>query len=520
MNLSKHLIDFLRMQPAGFSAQLSRGIEKEALRIKPNGQLADSPHPKNLGSALTHSYITTDYSESLLEFITPVEQNTKKSIEQLLDLHKFSYQQHPNELLWPMSMPCFVGKEDDIQLAYYGESNIGKMKTLYREGLKYRYGSYMQVISGVHFNFSFPISFWQAWAKDKGQDCCKDMISCGYLSVLRNVKRHLWVLAYLFGASPALCSSFLKDKKSNFPFEKIGKGTLYLPYATSLRMSDLGYTNKAQSSLGIRYNQLDEYIAGIKKAIKMPSADFAHIPYGKNGDYKQLNNNVLQIENEYYSPVRPKRVTLSGEKPSEALERDGIQYIEIRALDIDPFSPAGVSEDQVKFLDLFLTWCALVESPELHASDEFLNTANMQQTLLYGRKPNVKLKRDDQDISLTDWALDIFAELKIIAEIFDQDSTNKAYQLALEKQLAKINNSDLTPSAKIINQLLEQNIDNGALGMQLAKQYQAEANTRGFYQFDPEYLNQETQKSFDKQVSIEASDKLDFTDFLQAYFAD
>lgn len=526
MNLSKAHLQFLINQPNQSYKNFTRGIEKEALRITPTGALADTPHPPLLGSALTHSCITTDYSESLLEFITPVEPDAQKSIQQLLDLHKFSYQSHPNELLWPMSMPCFVGDEDDIKLAYYGESNTGKMKTLYREGLKNRYGSYMQVISGVHFNFSFPDSFWQTLAADKQQTCDTDFISRGYLSVLRNVKRHLWILAYLFGASPALCSSFLKDKQTNFPFKKTGKGTLYLPYATSLRMSDLGYTNKAQSSLGIRYNHLDEYIEGIQKAIKMPSADFAHIPSGGQdgkGEYKQLNQNVLQIENEYYSPVRPKRVTQAGEKPSEALIRAGIQYIEIRALDIDPFSPAGVSAEQVLFLDVFLTWCALIDSPNLHASDEFINAANMQQTLLYGRQPDIKLNRNDTEITLTDWAKDLFSEFEQIAKVLDQDGTGKhktTYQDAIKQQLTKVNDSSKTPSAQIIEQLLTQNTDNSLLGMQLAHQYKKEAQARSFMQYSEATLAQQTPISRQKQTEIEAQDTLEFTDFLADYFKD
>lgn len=325
------LTDYLSSQTADFFAQFNRGLEREALRIDESGKLSQFDHPSALGAALTNHYVTTDYSESLLEFITPVESDIETSLAQLRDVQKFTYQHINGEMLWPMSMPCFVGGEDDIRLANYGESNIGKMKHIYRQGLKNRYGSMMQVISGVHFNFSFPVSFWQArgeLSEDKADvSCQQDLISTGYLATIRNLKRQLWLLPYLFGASPALCSSFLKDTEPTQTFKKIGKGTLYLPYATSLRMSDLGYTNSAQADLNIEYNCLAEYIAGIRQAINLPSAEFAHIGSKDEQGYKQLSTNILQIENEFYSPIRPKRVTESGETPSKALEQRGIQYI-------------------------------------------------------------------------------------------------------------------------------------------------------------------------------------------------
>lgn len=516
MNVNKNLLNFLKNQPTSYFAGFNRGIEKEALRIHASGKLATSQHPKGLGSALTHDYITTDYAESLVEFITPVEQNVETSIQQLLDLHKFAYQNQGEELLWPMSMPCFVGCEDDIEIAKYGTSNIGKMKTLYRQGLKNRYGSYMQAISGVHFNFSFPDSFWQAWATSQNKAANQSSIDEGYLAILRNLKRNLWLLAYLFGASPALCSSFLNGKSTPYPMQKIGKGTLYLPYATALRLSDLGYTNKAQAALNIRYNQLDDYIAGLRHAIRMPSADFANIS-AQAGDYQQLNQNVLQIENEYYSPVRPKRVTESGEKPTDALERAGIQYIELRALDIDPFNPAGMSAEQIRFLDLLITWCALTDSADIEKEDESAIAENFQQVILYGRKPDLLLEKNNKPIALTEWANQILSELSELAQIFDGD-TQGLYHQALMAQQAKVENPDLTPSGKIMNHLLEHNLDNGTFGLQLAKQYRDESFERGFNHFTQTQLEQESKNSEQRQQSIENSDELDFDTFLTQYF--
>ena len=137
-----------------------RGVERETLRYHQDGHLATTPHPVELGSAYANNWITTDFSESLLEFITPVSSNISTLTAQLEDIHHFTQTKLGEEKMWPLSMPCYVGSEDDINLAQYGSSNSGKMKTLYREGLKHRYGSLMQIISGVHFNFSFPESFW------------------------------------------------------------------------------------------------------------------------------------------------------------------------------------------------------------------------------------------------------------------------------------------------------------------------------------------------------------------------
>ncbi|EWH09514.1 glutamate--cysteine ligase [Catenovulum agarivorans DS-2] len=518
MKLADSVELFFKQHGLDFANSLNRGIEKEALRITPTGRLSTQPHPTQLGSALTNPYITTDYAESLLEFITPVENNAQTSIEQLIDLHKFAYTHQGSELLWPMSMPCFVGCEADIQIAQYGSSNVGKMKTLYREGLKHRYGSYMQVISGVHFNFSFPDSFWQVLAQAEGQVLSQAYISAKYLALLRNVKRHLWLLAYLFGASPALCGSFLKDKKSAYPFETVGKGTYYLPYATALRLSDLGYTNKAQAALSIRYNDLQEYIHGLKQAIKMPSADFAHIAAGENGIYQQLNKNVLQIENEYYAPVRPKRVADSGEKPTDALLRGGVQYIELRALDIDPFSPAGVNIEQIRFLDLFLTWCVLSDSPEIHSCGEFLNAANLQQTLLYGRKPGVLLDNSGEKIALTDWAEQIMLELSQLAHDFDGGESGE-YQAALNAQRNKLLDANLTPSGKIIAALTENNWDNATLGINIAEQFKQQATAQNYHQFSEAFLQQTSEQSVNKQRVLEQAPQAEFSEFLKDYFS-
>ena len=247
---------------------IQRGLERETLRVNADGTLATTGHPEALGSALTHKWITTDFAEALLEFITPVDGDIEHMLTFMRDLHRYTARNMGDERMWPLSMPCYIAEGQDIELAQYGTSNTGRFKTLYREGLKNRYGALMQTISGVHYNFSLPMAFWQAKCGDISGADAKEKISAGYFRVIRNYYRFGWVIPYLFGASPAICSSFLQGKPTSLPFEKTECGMYYLPYATSLRLSDLGYTNKSQSNLGITFNDLYEYVAGLKQAIR------------------------------------------------------------------------------------------------------------------------------------------------------------------------------------------------------------------------------------------------------------
>ncbi|MDT3337427.1 glutamate--cysteine ligase [Shewanella sp. SP1S1-7] len=495
-----------------------RGIEREALRIDESGYLATDSHPEALGSALMHSRITTDYSEALLEFITPVHNNVEQLLNGLTETHAFSVRHLHGQRLWPVSMPCYVKDEKQIPVARYGSSNTGMMKTLYRKGLTYRYGALMQIISGVHFNFSVSQELWQSlYELSDKQLSYDDFISESYFGLIRNYRRLVWVLPYLFGASPALCSSFIKDQKTDLKFEKTGHGTLYLPFATSLRMSDLGYTNKEQEELNISYNSLPEYLAGVNAAIKMPSANFANIGVKVDGEYRQLNANVLQIENEFYSPIRAKRVTRSGEKPSEALARAGVEYIEVRALDVNPFSPIGIEATQVRFLDLFLLYCLLTESPKSEASEESRLSANLKAVVLEGRKPGLELLTANGSRSLKSWLEELFDALQPLALLLDGEATD--YQVALAHWRKAVEDPNLTLSGQVLQNVINKGQDHGQWVMTLAQQY---------YQFFVDYpLSSETiaqyqaeaSSSLNKQAELEAAQRsVSFDDYLEDYF--
>ncbi|QYK06324.1 glutamate--cysteine ligase [Shewanella zhangzhouensis] len=498
-------------------AGLRRGLEREALRITSCCQLAMDPHPKALGSALTHSRITTDYSEALLEFITPVSGNIEDLLEGLTETHAYTLKHLDGQKLWPVSMPCYVGDVKDIPIAQYGSSNTGRMKTLYRKGLTYRYGALMQIISGVHFNFSLSSDLWPRLHVLSGSSLTLDeFISESYFGLIRNYRRLVWVLPYLFGASPAICGSFLKGQKTSLEFEKTAGGTLYLPYATSLRMSDLGYTNKEQASLNISYDSLHDYLQGIREAICLPSAKFAEIGVKVDGEYRQLNANVLQIENEFYAPIRAKRVTRKGEKPSEALARAGVEYIEVRALDVNPFSPVGVEASQLRFLDLFLLYCLLSDSPKSDAATEAEIATNLRAVIHEGRKPGLELSRQGEPVALKTWLLELFDEFDKLASLLDIDSSD--YAEALAQWRLAVEDPALTLSGRVHTAVVEQGMNHGDFVMGLAAKYQDFFLS---YPLSPGVeagFQAEAASSLAAQAEIEASDEESFDEYLKGYF--
>jgi len=527
LSLTDYIGAFSQSENLAAVAGIGRGIEREALRILPEGKLSEQGHYHQLGSALTHGQITTDYSETLLEFITPVSHSPEQAIGQLQDIQKYTFDNIEGELLWPMSMPCFVDDAEQIPLAQYGSSNIGRMKTVYRQGLKNRYGSMMQVISGIHFNFSFSQDFWkvqQNLHQSSGEKSLPldDFISERYFSILRNYKRFCWLIPYLYGSSPALCGSFLQGKEHKLPFKKSPFGAIYLEHATSLRMSDLGYTSSEQSALKICYNNLADYVDGVQQAIKLKSKDFADIGVKVNGEYQQLNDNVLQIENELYAPIRPKRVAKSGEKPSVALGERGVEYIEVRALDVNPFSDTGISIEQVHFLDIFLTFCAFTDNDEFDCSVQKQHESNMDEVVLRGRDPALLLsdinnKGEAELKSVKTWGNELFAQMKQVAILLDKAYGTSCYSEAITREQAKINDASLTPSAQLLDVIKEQCLSQFALDK--ASEYQQQADTRAYQYYDQAFFDESVPTSHKAQADIEAKDSVSFDDFLADYFA-
>ena len=369
----KSVAERLRALGPGALHGIRRGIEKESLRVRPDGTLAATPHPAGLGSALSHPHITTDFSEAQLELITGVHAGVESCLEELTAIHQAVYRQIGEELLWCASMPCALPADDAIPIGRYGTSNVGQAKTVYRTGLAYRYGRRMQTISGIHYNFSLP-----GRSNDE------------YFALIRNFRRHSWLLLYLFGASPAVCSSFVEGREHDL--EVLGPGTLGRPWATSLRMGRLGYQSDAQASLAVSYNSLESYAASLQDALTRPWPLYEAIGIrDPDGEYSQLATSLLQIENEFYGTIRPKRVIRTGERPLHALRERGVEYVEVRLMDLDPFEPVGINAATMRFLDVFLLHCLLADSPP-DTPEEIVCMSLIQEFVAQrGREPGLKL---------------------------------------------------------------------------------------------------------------------------------
>ncbi len=495
------------------------GLEKESLRVDPDGVIAQTPHPGVLGAPLTHPYITTDYSEALLEFITPPFHAASDALIYLRDLQQFVFNRLDKEFLWAASMPCVVAGESSIPVARYGESNAGKMKTIYRVGLGHRYGRVMQVIAGMHFNYSFSDAFWQALQQLEGDDRnLQDYKSDRYFDLLRNLQRLGWLIPYLFGASPAVCKSFLNGKESNL--EAYDEYTYYEPYATSLRMGDIGYQNNKESESGIKanYDDLESYIASLSCAISKPYPAYEAIGVKVDGEYRQLNANILQIENEYYSTVRPKQLLKGYEKPTLALQKRGVRYVELRSLDVNPFEPMGLSEAQLHFLETLMLYCLLQDSPAISAQERIEIDQNEMLAAHRGREPELRLSRCGKAITLNEWALEICDAMIDVAELLDHNTSKHPYRQALARQRRLVENPDLTPSARVLAEMRngKESFFEFARRKSLEQQWY-------FAELPVDFEREQTlvelaARSIQKQKEIEAADKINFDQFLQDYF--
>ena len=497
---------------------IRRGIEKESLRVDKNGLLSQTDHALGLGSKLTSPSITTDYSEALLEFITPALTTPDAALDHLDDVHRFTYSQINGELLWTSSMPCILPDDNDIRLADYGISNIAKMKTVYREGLSNRYGRGMQTIAGIHYNFSMSDSFWEYWHQEQQSSASlQNFKTESYFALIRNFHRYSWMLLYLFGASPALCQTFLQGKKHNL--QTLHEGTLYEPYATSLRMGDLGYQSDAQEDLLVCYNHLSTYIESLHEAITAPHPDYQAIGLkDANGNYKQLNTALLQIENEFYSTIRPKRTIASGEAALNALLDRGIEYIEVRALDLNPYLPLGLDKTQMRFLDTFLTFCLLEPSPLFDQAECSNNKENLAITVTQGRDPDLKLTAADGTINLRQWAADIIHQMKPVADLLDLTFATKEHNSALDIQQQKVADSSLTPSEQILDTLVAEKMSFYHFSMKQAENHANYFNSRPLDETTQQQFISEAKRSWQQQRDIETNDSEDFDTFLASYY--
>ena len=491
-----------------------RGIEKEGLRVDSHGSLSRRPHPAALGSALTHPRITTDYSEALLELITGTHTNVDSLMAELDEVHRVVATTLSDELMWNHSMPAHLPADNEIPIGWYGTSNTGMIKHVYRRGLAERYGRTMQCIAGLHYNFSFDESLWELL--NLPQATAQDRRSAGYISLIRNFTRYSWLLMYLFGASPALSKEFLRGKTGDLL--ELDQQTMYLPHATSLRMSDLGYQNKAQSGLKLCYNDLKTFLSRLYDAVTTPWPDYEAIGTHRNGEWIQLNTNVLQIENEFYSSIRPKRTTGPCERPITALAERGIQYIEVRCLDIDPTQATGISAQTARFVDAFLLFCALQESPPFADSGWCSeSTSNFATVVKKGRQPGLMLSRLGREISLKQWADELLDEIARCAETLDQALGEKSYRNSVLAQREKVADAAHTPSAQFLEQLTSHKASFHDWTLEQSRVHALKLKQAGLSPAELAATQAQATQSLMEQQQIEASDQESFDDYVARF---
>lgn len=486
---------------------MRRGLEKESLRTHPNGRLALTPHPASLGSALTHPRITTDFSESQLELITGVHATVDACLAELGEVHQHvvrSLQAQGSgasgEMMWASSMPCGLPSDEGIPPGRYGSSNVGRAKSVYRAGLGHRYGRRMQTISGIHYNWSLP-----------GVD------NAGYFALIRNFRRHAFVLLTLLGASPAVCSTFVEGREHQL--QRLPSGTLYMPHGTSLRMGRLGYQSEAQASVAVSYNSLESYAASLHDALTRPWPAYEALGIrNPGGEYNQLANTLLQIENEFYGTIRPKRVIFPGERPLHALRERGVEYVEVRLLDLNPFEPIGIGAKALRFIDVFLMFCLLSDSPP-DTPQEIQDMAHNQQlTAARGREPGLELLRRGQPVRLDTWALEVIDQLEPIALAMDAQLGTDDHRQAVAHARAQLQNPDTLPSARVLSVMQR---DHGNAFVDFVRKQSQRSHDLLLalpWSAEQEVLYRTmAQQSLQDQAAIEAADTLPFEVYRQEY---
>ncbi|HEY7885534.1 MAG TPA: glutamate--cysteine ligase [Cellvibrionaceae bacterium] len=519
--LNSHLAALASSGATDSLCGILRGLEKESLRVTPEGHLAQTPHAPTLGSALTHPHITTDFSEALLEFITQPTTSIRALLTELDDIHRYTYSQLGDELLWPGSMPCVLGKDDDIPVARYGSANSAAMKTIYRLGLGHRYGRRMQTIAGVHYNFSLPDSFWQALQQQEIDSRPLQVYKTEkYFALIRNFRRNFWLLLHLYGAAPAVCKSFVGDREHSLEPLPGNSNTLHLPYATSLRMGDLGYQSDAQQSLIVCYNNLDSYLKTLCSAITRPLPAYQAIGLkDAAGNYQQLNTSLLQIENEFYSTIRPKRTTRSGQTALDALSTGGVEYVEVRCVDLNPFEPLGVNAEQLHYLDAFLLYCLLQDSPPTTHPEYLELQENQKRVVQNGRDPALRLQQGGREVPLGVWAADIQQGVAACAQWLDQAFGTGDYGAAVTAQDDKLAGRSSTPAEQLLTQM-----QTSGKGYYQTMLEQAQAH-RDYFAHRPrdaelqQLFTTLAETSLAEQRDIEAADSLDFNSYLARYYA-
>lgn len=511
------------------------GLEKECLRVSASGGISQRDHPEALGRALTHPFITTDFSEALLEMVTPPCASAAKAMDFLTATHQFIVNRlPPGEHIWNTSMPCILRGGQSVRIGEYGSSHAGQMKHAYRRGLGLRYGRRMQAIAGVHFNFSMPECAWNVRQQLDSQqpdpgDCesrwhqldaenQQMQRSQGYFQMMQNMLRIGWIVPYLFGASPAICASFLNDGEGE-ELEVWNGSTRYAPHGTSLRMGKIGYRYREDQpiDLSVRHTSLKAYIEDVIGHVSTEHPAYKAMGlYDEAGELQQLSTSRLQIENEFYSTVRPKQIPNAGELPIHALSERGIRYLELRSVDVSLAEPNGLELTQVAMLEMLMMFAWLATPAPLIAEDLQACTRNVQTVAHRGREPGLQLEGPEGLVDLSLWGEQILDALVPLAQWLDQSQEHPLYVPALKQQREKFANPELTPSAIMLSGIKE----TGSFfeyAQILSRQHHEHFKNLPVDTAVDDTLAQQVAESFEKQAQMENDSQSDFKEFLDNY---
>lgn len=449
------------------------GLEKESQRGTSTGDLALTGHPAAFGSKTGNPYITTDFSESQIEMITPPFPTIEETYAFLERTQEKVLAELGSELLWPLSMPPRLPAEEDIPIAAFDDTPDGRVNEIYRQGLALRHGKKMQMISGLHYNFSFGDGMIQyLYGRYANGEDKKEFVNGLYAAVARNFLRYRWLLIYLMGASPSADATYrseivrevetvLRCCPACCDIERE-----YRRFATSLRVSRFGYSNSIQRNFIVSFDSVKAHIRDLRRLLATKSSEYERLGLFENGRRLQLNVNVLQKESEFYSPIRFKQTIQPGEAQLDALERRGVQYLEVRILDLNPFEKIGISLTQLRFLQAFMLFCLFEPSPPITEREWEAINGNHHLVALSGRKPGLTLLTHGLDsVSLRDWGLDIVNRLEGIAGLMDRSRRGSYYRNAVQNASGLLRDPSQVPSARIQREMERRHDDHIGFGL-------------------------------------------------------
>ncbi|MFW2488953.1 bifunctional glutamate--cysteine ligase GshA/glutathione synthetase GshB [Clostridium chromiireducens] len=466
------------------------GIERESLRVNDKGELSLISHPSVFGDKIENGYITTDFAESQIEVITPPFKNIEETYNFTNALYDIVAMEIGDEYLWPQSMPGIVPDDDKIRIAEYGENNKGKQARLYRQSLIEKYGGKKQLICGIHYNFSFSDDMITKLFNNKKHIHFLGDLGCSnqdvdykefknkiYLRVTRNYLRYRWLLIYLLGASGVVDKSYIKTCVNSS--KEIAQDSFSNEGALSYRNSECGYKNKID--LFPNYNSVDEYINSLKGFI---------------------NDKLIDSYKELYSCVRlkPKNV----DKFFDSLKNDGIQYLEYRSIDINPFEKGGISLNDLYFLQLFNLFL-LINDESDYAKWQEEGNENQNIISKFGQK-ELMLKKDGQLITKEAFGLEILNKIKCINEELNLDKEE-----IINNMIEKIKDHKLTYAYKIEEKVKEEGYIRAHIN--IAKVYKKSSYSNRFKLEGYEDLELSTQillkESIKRGITVEVLDRVE-----------